>query len=109
MARSESVRARFTLIPPRGLEQAALAMTRGAVKHDEPDGADRWRTRETMREHLAAALRHIFKRLAGERIDPEFGLPHLAHAGARVLMACELDLSGTEKTPKKRLTRLPRP
>ncbi len=31
-------------------------------------------------------LRHVYKWLAGEDLDPESGLPHLDHAGAGVCM-----------------------
>jgi hypothetical protein len=36
--------------------------------------------------YLGAAMRHLMAWAAGEDIDPDSGLPHLAHAGASVMI-----------------------
>lgn len=45
--------------------------------------------------YTAALMRHLFKS-AYERIDPESGLPHLAHAAWNALAILELDLREEE-------------
>lgn len=40
---------------------------------------------------LSACMRHIFQWFKGEQVDPESGLPHLAHAAWNLLAIMELD------------------
>jgi hypothetical protein len=54
---------------------------------------ERWR-QQSATEHLASATRHILQHLCGRPTDPETQLPHLAHAGARVLYALAQHLNG---------------
>lgn len=42
----------------------------------------------------AAAARHLTAWLAGEAVDSESGLPHLAHAGASIVMLADLEARG---------------
>lgn len=76
------------LIPARSLLAvgAVLAWAEGFGK-----GAERWRT-TTPEVQIASAYRHLLARMAGEVCDPESGLPHLAHVGARVLYALALEI-----------------
>lgn len=37
------------------------------------------------RRYLAALYRHLTARIGGEKLDPESGLPHMAHAACCVL------------------------
>lgn len=79
---------RCDLLPPAALLRVADVLGFGARKYaphawrEVPDGH---------RRYLAAALRHVFARMRGERLDPESGLPHLAHAACCLLFALELD------------------
>lgn len=43
----------------------------------------------TIRRYVGACLRHLEARQRGERLDPESGLPHLAHAVASLLIALQ--------------------
>lgn len=56
----------------------ALARVRafGAKKYSR----DNWKKGFKIVRSLGAALRHIFARLAGQKLDPESGLDHLWHA-----------------------------
>lgn len=69
---------RYGLIPPIALEQLAAVLTFGAQKYepnswqDVPDGLERY---------LNALMRHVEAYRAGEHVDPDSGLHHLAHAG----------------------------
>ena len=83
-----ALKARFDLVPPRGLEQVALLLAAAAEKHGER-GWEQDASRD-VRGEIAAALRHVFRWLAGTTIDPEYGYSHLVHAAARLLIAVEL-------------------
>lgn len=88
---SERPKPRPELIPPRGTLAVASVMAAG-----EPEHGDRWRG-HTPRHHVGAALRHLIHWCAGEPYDRDleaagFGQhSHLACAGARVLMAADLE------------------
>ena len=94
-------KAPLDLLPPRALEQTARAMGHGADKY----GVWNWTKCDEPRRYAAAALRHIYaqtafwcdnndERGAGLAIDPESGLPHLAHAAASILIMLDLVLAG---------------
>lgn len=79
---------RFELLPPHALETVASVLAHGAAKYSD----DNWRRVEGgYGRYIAAALRHVYARMKGERLDPESGMPHLAHAVCSVLFAMELD------------------
>lgn len=64
------------LIPRQALEAEARVMAFGAEKY----GRDNWRGGMDWSRLTDAALRHITAFVDGEDLDPETGLPHLAHA-----------------------------
>ncbi len=79
---------RWDLLPFAGLGQVAEVLTRGAVKY----APDNWRKVEGWRwRYFRAAIGHLTKWWLGEKLDPEWGLPHLAHAACCVLFLLELD------------------
>lgn len=57
----------------------------GIEKHGNSED---WRT-TTPVQHYDAALRHIFAHVEGETLDPESGLPHLAHAVTSLMFELE--------------------
>jgi hypothetical protein len=74
------------LVPPALSICVSKVMALGAKKY----GSFNWRTKKVRHSvYLAAALRHILQALDGEKIDPESGQPHEAHAAA--CMAILLD------------------
>jgi hypothetical protein len=89
----------LTLIPYNALSQAALVAMFGVGKY----GRDNWKRQnndsDTVQRFIAAALRHLFQRSAGEQHDAETGLDHLAHAAISCLFALELVMEevGNEK------------
>ena len=84
-------KARLDLLPPRSIEAVGHVLTHGATKY----APDNWRHVEGWRwRYAAAALRHVFAWLRGERLDEESGLPHLAHATCCLLFLLELDEGG---------------
>ena len=77
------------LIPADAKALAALALGDGAATYGDfgwqGDG-------RPVTDHLAAAERHMDQHRAGVTRDAESGLPPLAHAAARILIALALDL-----------------
>lgn len=59
----------------------------GAAKY----GADAWEDLDP-EMYFDAAMRHLLKHHAGQYLDPEDDIPHLAHAGASVLIYFALTL-----------------
>lgn len=80
------------LVPPAALEAVAEVLTFGAEKY----GRHNWRRSGGLEwsRLQAAALRHLVAFGRGEDLDPESGLPHLAHAGCCVLMLLEYQQGG---------------
>jgi hypothetical protein len=78
----------YTLLPPNALEAVVRVLMYGANKYPS---ADNWRKVPNARtRYLNAALRHIWAAVRGEHLDPESGLPHLAHAATSLLFVLEL-------------------
>lgn len=73
---------RLDLLPFDALLLVGQAMTFGLEKYSDRN----WESGLDWGRLLAAELRHLFAWASGEDTDPESKLPHLAHAGACVLM-----------------------
>lgn len=79
---------RWDLLPFAALDDVAAVLEFGARKY-APDG---WRKVPGWRwRYLGAALRHLAAFGRGQRLDPESGRPHLAHAACCILFMLELD------------------
>lgn len=78
------------LFPPEALEAIGQVLTYGANKY----AAHNWRKGIDWSRLYGAALRHLNRWNAGEDIDPESGLPHLAHAGCCVVFLIASAQSG---------------
>jgi len=77
----------FSLIPPLAHEAHAEVLTFGATKY----APGNWRNVENAQaRYIDAALRHINAHVQGDELDPESGLPHLAHAIASISFSLEL-------------------
>lgn len=80
---------RLDLIPAEAIEKIGNVFTYGAQKYS----AENWRKGFLdLGRLLAATLRHINAYQQGESIDPESGLPHLAHAATDLMMLLTLSL-----------------
>lgn len=73
-ARDDDDKARLDLIPIGPLFEVAKLYQRGAAKYE----VDQWRNGLSFRRAASALLRHVFKWLGGQTIDPENGCHHLA-------------------------------
>lgn len=73
---------RYDLLPVAPLRAVVGVLTHGAARY----GADNWRAvPDAPRRYYAAAMRHLEAWRAGDELDPDSGLPHLAHAACSVL------------------------
>lgn len=83
---------RWELLPLLPIIGVVKVITYGANGKYKDLPADNWRRLENGKmRYYAAALRHIFKWVLGEKIDPESGLPHLHHALTCLVFVAELD------------------
>ena len=77
----------YSLVPFGAMDQVVKVLTYGAKKYDRFN----WEKVES-RRYQAAALRHISAYMQGEKIDPESGVNHLAHAICSILFLTDFDL-----------------
>lgn len=72
----------FELITPELEEQVAAVLAHGAKKY----APNNWkRGMPFMKSNYGSLRRHIHAWAKGEDIDPESGLPHLAHAACSIM------------------------
>lgn len=92
----DSGKPRMGLLPPLAITEMAKVMTFGANKYQ----AHSWKQVENAQErYLDALLRHAIAYVAGERIDPESGLPTMAHIMCDAAFLIELDMDITHWMP----------
>lgn len=89
--KADGGKVRMDLLDPYAMEQLAAVLTFGASKYDSHN----WRGGIKFSRILAALLRHIFAFIRGEDLDPESGLPHIAHA-----MCCCMFILGLSHKPE---------
>lgn len=78
----------WNLLPWKALTGLVKVLTFGAKKYS-PNG---WRTvPDAENRYLAALLRHLSARAAGEKIDPESGLRHIDHVLTNATFLAELE------------------
>lgn len=82
-AKYDQDKPRMELLDSYWLEQVALVLSFGAKKYS----AHNWRKGLSSSRLLGAALRHIMSYLSGQKLDPETGLSHLAHASCCLMFA----------------------
>jgi hypothetical protein len=86
--KSDSNKLRYDLVLPEFEDMVAAALTFGANTY----GANTWQNIENAPERYYAALRrHISAWRKGEKIDPESGLSHLAHAASNLMFLAHFD------------------
>lgn len=80
---------RYGLIPPLAMAEMVKVLTFGAEKY-EPDN---WKyVPESKRRYFDAMERHIWAWKMDEKIDPESGIHHLAHAMCCLFFLYEHDV-----------------
>jgi hypothetical protein len=75
-------KARMELLPLGSLQEVAKVMTFGANKYAE----NGWKSLPRAEDrYTGALLRHLTSIQSGEDVDPESGLPHIAHVACNAL------------------------
>ena len=89
----DSNKPRMDLLPPKAILETAKVLSFGAQKYDP----ENWRLLDNLQSrYTAGALRHIFAHMDGEKLDPETGLSHMAHALCCLLFKLEIELEDGE-------------
>ena len=83
---------RWDLLPTDAVEQVVKVLTRGAEKYAERN----WERGMKWSICQGSMMRHIAKSAKGERIDPETGLPHMAHVACNALFLLTYELRGMD-------------
>jgi hypothetical protein len=86
-------KARFDLIPAVPLLKLAEVYTFGAKKYQDHN----WRKGLSFGRLFGATMRHMWAFWHGHDLDPESGLPHLAHAAFGVFALLEFSLLRREE------------
>ena len=72
---------RYDLMPPECLRAIVATLTQGAAEY----GDDNWKLNADSARFYAAAMRHMEAWRAGDVINPDSGIQHLAHAAANLV------------------------
>jgi len=84
---------RWDLLPMKPIECVVKILTFGASKY----GSNNWQKLKNFDDrYYAAMMRHMSAWKQGEKLDPESGLPHLAHAMCCVMFLLWNELKGGE-------------
>jgi hypothetical protein len=81
-------KAKWDLLPMRAVSSVVDVLTFGARKYAPWNWA---RVPDQRPRYYAACLRHLVAWWHGERLDPDSGLPHLAHAVCCLLFLLEVE------------------
>lgn len=93
---------KFSLLPKVALQQAIDAMMVGLEKNGY--ARDNWKKCDDPLQYFDAMMRHWFKHMSGEIIDPDSGKPHMGAFVADAMIYAELEhmrQGGVEEDEKK--------
>ena len=80
---------RYGLLPPLALQEMARVLTHGAEKDD---AGNLKHVPDSLERYFDALQRHVWAWKMGEKLDPDSGIHHLAHALANVAFLYEHDV-----------------
>tara|TARA_R110000850_G_scaffold148827_3_gene271127 strand:- start:3126 stop:3572 length:447 start_codon:yes stop_codon:yes gene_type:complete len=83
-------KARMELLPLAALEQVAAVMTFGANKYAD-NGWKQLANADS--RYTGALLRHLTAIQGGEVLDPESGLPHIAHVACNAIFLTHFEVN----------------
>ncbi|MCI4435428.1 MAG: hypothetical protein JHC33_01275 [Ignisphaera sp.] len=90
--KQDSGKLRYDLMPFDALDYVAKVLTYGIKKYPNP--VENWRmnsVKADISRYKAALLRHYSAMAQGEILDPESGLPHMAHIATNSLFILALE------------------
>jgi hypothetical protein len=96
MKKGDSQKPMLYLLQPGWVWEVGEVLTHGAKKY-EPNG---WQRVEPER-YISALLRHSLQVAAGETVDEETGLSHLAHIGCNAMFLWYF-AEGSDQMPQRR-------
>lgn len=85
--KADADKPRMDLLPPYAIAAVARVLGFGARKYSTGN----WRKVDDHGRYIAAALRHVFAHMTGEKLDAESGEPHMAHACCCLLFVLDLE------------------
>ena len=89
----DSGKLRWSLMPFEELEDVVKVLMHGAEKYSP----DNWKKCDDITRYKDALMRHAVAYVSGDKIDPEFGLSHLAHAICNCLFLMWFDKHEEDK------------
>lgn len=92
----------YGLIPPLALKEMVRVLTFGAQKYER----NNWKhVDDAKRRYFDAMQRHLWAYQEGEKLDPESGIHHLAHAMCCLFFLYEHDIiySADDKNERSKL------
>lgn len=95
--RYDADKPRYDLLPGDGLHELVRVYTAGAAKYAPRN----WEKGMSWSRCFGSLMRHAWAWWRGERLDPESGLPHMAHVAwnALALVTYELRQVGADDRP----------
>ena len=88
----------YGLLPPAALKETVKVLTYGVQKYDR----NNWqKVPDAQSRYFDALQRHLWDWVAGEQLDPETGINHLAHAMCNIMFLLERDLVSPEEWAEK--------
>ena len=90
----DSGKLRYDLLPFKSLQEVVKVLGYGATKY----GDGNWRQLDKLDQRFfAASMRHLMAYALEEDVDPESGLPHLAHAICSLMFMLETNVEKAEE------------
>jgi hypothetical protein len=97
--KGDAEKPRWDLLPYDALAPVVRVLTFGARKYSD----DNWQhVPNARRRYFAAAMRHLSAWITGEKVDPESGENHLAHAICCLLIIFWHDLHSPKKSRERK-------
>lgn len=87
----DAAKPRHSLLPPHAIDAIIAVLEFGAARYGERNwmGGMKWS------RCFDAAMRHLWRWFRGEDIDPDSGLPHLAHAIVSLMFLIDYQATNT--------------
>jgi hypothetical protein len=89
-AKYDTGKPRYDLLAPEFLDGVSRILAFGAAKYKDRN----WELGMKWGRPFAAAMRHLWSWMGGEKIDPESGMPHLWHAGCNIMFLTAYEARG---------------
>lgn len=89
-------------LPVEPMEEVVRVLMYGDKKYPAEDGSNWKRVDNPKKRYFNAMIRHSFAWLKGERLDPETGYSHLAHAITNALFLLHFEQEEFKRVEKRK-------